>query len=96
LLAAWLAWFGSRWTRFLNGIGEDGARGGGKGMAGVAAALGGSGPGRGRAPVRAGGTGVLGTRVGGDGRLMAAGYMAICLTGKAATQLERDGRQVGN
>jgi hypothetical protein len=43
LLAAWLAWVGSRWTRFLNGTGEDGARGGGKGMAGVAAALGDSG-----------------------------------------------------
>jgi hypothetical protein len=58
---------------------------GGKGMAGVAAALGDSGPARGRAPVRAGGTGTLGTRVGGDSRLIAAGYMAICLTGKAAT-----------
>jgi hypothetical protein len=43
LLAARLAWFGSRWTRFLNGIGEDGACGGGKGMAGVAAVLGDSG-----------------------------------------------------
>jgi hypothetical protein len=59
-LATWLAWPGSRWTRFLNSPWDNGALAGLAWMVSVAAALGGSGPAGGEHPVSAGVTGTSG------------------------------------